>query len=111
MKKIISTSIFIACIIFCGYNISLSLFSTPTVDVFLSDIDALAQSEGGSGGCGETLTNSRVQYYSDGSYRMVGEYSCGAGIGSCHSGTVYIYCNSNGYVIGTDDQRHVLYCA
>lgn len=111
MKKIILTSIFIACIIFSGYNISLSLFSTPTVDVFLSDIDALAQSEGGSEGCGETLTNSRVEYYYDGSYRIIGEYSCGAGIGSCHSGIVYIYCNSGGYIVGTDDQRYLVYCA
>lgn len=111
MKKIIYTSIFSASILLSSYNFFSSLSSKPISDICLSNIEALAQHEGGNGDCVESLKNSRTDYYSDGSFRMIGEYQCGNGMGNCYKGTVTIYCNSNGVVVGTDDQRMFVYCS
>lgn len=111
MKKSVFKFLFAAVFTMtAGHIVYSSQQDTGISDLALANIEALANNEGGDGSCKESLTNYRIESYGDGSCRVVGEYSCGNGLGSCLRGNTYIYYGISGNIIGTDDQRYSVTC-
>lgn len=111
MKKKALTVILVL-IVVAGYEarISQEKQTFDMSDLTMSNVEALANGEGGPYSCAEYLDSYVVEYYYDGSYRAIGTYKCGSGLGQCKTGLAYIYYNQYETVIGLDDQRVTVTC-